>query len=74
MKSVLSIKIERSLIQKIREFCRFHGLKQGWFVENALKAQLDREEMIEDIVELKDLQIQEKSAVPFDDYLKKRKA
>ena len=74
MKSVLSIKIDKSLIQKIKEFCEAHGLKQGFFVERALKAQLEREEMIEDIVELKELRSQEKNAVSFDDYLEKRKA
>ncbi|MDP3791660.1 MAG: hypothetical protein Q8R38_06425 [Candidatus Omnitrophota bacterium] len=74
MKSVLSIKIEKSLIQQIKEFCQLHGLKQGFFVEKALKSQLEREEMIEDIVELKELRPQEKIAITFDDYLKKRKA
>ena len=74
MKNVLSIKIEKSLIQKIKEFCQNHGLKQGFFVEKALREQLEREEMIEDIIELKELRSQEKGAVPFDDYLKKRKS
>lgn len=73
MKSVLSIKIEKSLIQRIKEFCMNHGLKQGFFVEKALRTQLEREEMAEDIVELKELRYEEKSAVSFDDYLKKRK-
>ena len=74
MKSVLSIKIEKSLIQRIKEFCQEHGLKQGFFVEKALMGQLEREEMIEDIVELKELRSQEKLAVPFEEYLKKRKS
>ncbi|MFH0763975.1 MAG: hypothetical protein V1927_03110 [Candidatus Omnitrophota bacterium] len=74
MKSVLSIKIEKSLIQQIKEFCQMHGLKQGFFVEKAIKSQLEREEMIEDIVELKELRPQEKLAVPFDEYLKKKKS
>ena len=73
MKSVLSIKIEKSLIQRIKEFCQEHGLKQGFFVEKALMGQLEKEEMIEDIVELKELGSQEKNAISFDDYLKKRK-
>lgn len=74
MKSVLSIKIEKSLIQRIKEFCQLHGLKQGFFVEKAIKSQLEREEMIEDIVDLKELGLQEKSAISFDDYLKKRRS
>jgi len=73
MKSVLSIKIEKSLIQRIKEFCQDHGLKQGFFVEKALAAQLEKEEMVQDIIELKELRHEEKSAVSFDDYLKKRK-
>jgi len=73
MKSVLSIKIEKSLIQKIKEFCQEHGLKQGFFVEKALKEQLGREEMVEDIIELKELRSQEKDALPFEEYLKKKK-
>ena len=74
MKSVLSIKIEKSLIQRIKEFCQEHGLKQGFFVEKALMSQLEKEEMIEDIVELKELRSQEKLAVPFEEYLKKKKS
>ena len=73
MKSVLSIKIEKSLIQRIKEFCQDHGLKQGFFVEKALKTQLEKEEMVEDIIELKELAHEEKAAISFSDYLKKRK-
>ena len=72
MKNVFSIKIEKSLIQKIKEFCQTHGLKQGFFVEKALRAQLEKEEMVEDIIELKQLRSQEKSAISFKDYLNKR--
>ena len=74
MKSVLSIKIEKSLIQKIRDFCEDHGLKQGFFVEKAIREQLEKEEMVEDIVELKELRSQEKNAASFDEYLKRRKS
>ena len=74
MKGVMSIKIEKSLMQKIKDFCNNHGLKQGFFVEKALREHLEREEMAEDIIELKQLRYQEKSAEDFGDYLKKRKA
>jgi hypothetical protein len=73
MKSVLSIKIEKSLIQRIKEFCRDHGLKQGFFVEKALATQLEKEEIAEDIIELKELRHEEKTATSFGDYLKKKK-
>lgn len=69
----MSIKIEKSLIEKIKEFCQNRGLKQGFFVEKALREQLEREEMAEDIIELKQLRYQEKEAVDFDEYLKKKK-
>ena len=74
MKNVFSIKIEQSLISKIKDFCQQHGLKQGFFVEKALREQLEREELTEDIVELKQLRYQEKSAEDFGEYIKKRKA
>lgn len=74
MKGVFSIKIEKSLIEKIKDFCERHGLKQGFFVEKALRQQLEREEMAEDIVELKQLYSQEEQAIPFGEYLKKRKS
>jgi len=74
MKGVMSIKIEKSLMQKIKDFCHDHGLKQGFFVEKALREQLEREEIAEDIIELKQLRYQEKSARDFTEYLNKRKA
>ena len=73
MKGVLSIKIEKSLIQRIKDFCRDHGLKQGFFVEKAIVRQLEKEEIAQDIIELKELRSEEKNAVSFGDYLKKRK-
>lgn len=74
MKGVMSIKIEKSLIQKIKDFCQSHGLKQGFFVEKALRKQLETEEMAEDIIELKQLRNQEKFAEDFSEYISKRKA
>ncbi len=73
MKGVMSIKIEKTLMQKIKDFCNDHGLKQGFFVEKALREQLEREEIAEDIIELKQLHYQERSSEDFGDYLKKRK-
>lgn len=73
MKSVMSIKIDKPLIHAIKDFCQSHGLKQGFFVERALREQLAREEMAEDIIELKQLRYQEKEGTGFDEYLKKRK-
>lgn len=74
MKNTLSIKIEKSLLDQTREFCETHGLKQGFFVEKALRSQLEKEELAEDILELKELESQEKNASTFDDYLKRKKS
>ncbi|PIP21217.1 MAG: hypothetical protein COX40_00570 [Candidatus Omnitrophica bacterium CG23_combo_of_CG06-09_8_20_14_all_40_11] len=67
-----AVKIDPSLVKKIKEFCLRHGIKQGFFVEKALKEQLAREELTEDILDFKNLRSQEESAISFEDYLKKR--
>lgn len=73
MKNVLSIKVDKSLVQALKEFCRSRGLKQGFFVEKAIKSQLEREELLEDMLDLQELRPQEKASIPFSDYLGKRK-
>ena len=67
-----AVKIDPSLVKKIKEFCIQHGIKQGFFVEKALKEQLAREDLTEDLLDFKGLRIQEESAISFEDYLKKR--
>lgn len=74
MKNVFSIKIDRSIMDKMKEFCKSHGLKQGFFVEKAIMERLEKEEMLEDMLDLKQLSSQEKSAIGVSEYLKKRKA
>lgn len=68
-----AVKIEPNLIEKIRAFCLSHGIKQGFFVEKALKEQLHREELLEDLLEFKTLGPQEKESISFEEYLKKTK-
>ena len=68
-----AVKIELDLIEKIRTFCLEHGVKQGFFVEKALKEQLQREELLEDLKDFKVLQSHEKDSIAFDQYLKRRK-
>lgn len=67
-----AVKIDPSLINRIKGFCVRHGIKQGFFVEKALREQLAREELREDLVDFKSLAIQEESAISFENYLKKR--
>lgn len=68
-----AVKIEPTLAEKVRAFCLEHGIKQGFFVEKALKEQLEREELLEDLLEFKTLKPQEKEAISFEEYLKKQK-
>lgn len=67
-----AVKLEPSLIKKVKAFCLQHGIKQGFFVEKALREQLAREELTEDLLDFKNLRIEEESAISFEDYLKKR--
>ena len=69
-----AVKINPDLISKIKVYCIAHGIKQGFFVENALREQLAREELREDILDLKSLRSEEANAISFEDYLKKRHA
>ncbi len=68
-----AVKIEPGLAKKIRQFCIDHGVKQGFFVEKALREQLAKEEAIADIADFKTLKSQEKDAVSFEEYLRHRK-
>lgn len=67
-----AVKVDPYLIKKIKEYCLEHGIKQGFFVEKALKEQLAKEELMEDLIDLKNLRSQEESAISFEEYLKKR--
>jgi hypothetical protein len=67
-----AVKIEPSLADKVKKFCLEHGIKQGYFVEKALKEQLAKEELLEDLLDIKSLKSQEKDAISFEEYLSKR--
>ncbi|MDP2921884.1 MAG: hypothetical protein Q8O12_05935 [Candidatus Omnitrophota bacterium] len=67
-----AVKVDGRLISKIKEFCAEHGVKQGFFVEKALKEQLAKEELHEDMLDFKTLTAQDASAISFEEYLKKR--
>jgi hypothetical protein len=57
----------------VKKFCRERGIKYGFFVEKALEERLEREELKEDLLDLKTLRGQEKDAVPIEEYLEKRR-
>jgi hypothetical protein len=72
-KTVLAVKVDYAVAEKVKRFCRERGVKYGFFVEKALLEQLGREELKEDLVDLKDLRALESQAVSLDDYLKIRR-
>jgi hypothetical protein len=67
-----AVKVDPRLINLVKKFCLAHGVKYGFFVEKALREQLAREELSEDLIDLKSLRSQEESAISFEEYLKKR--
>jgi len=72
-KTTLAVKVNYNILNRIKKFCRERGIKYGFFVEKALEERLEREELKEDLLDLKTLRSQEKEAVPFEEYLEKRR-
>jgi hypothetical protein len=72
-KTTLAVKVNYSILNRVKKFCRERGIKYGFFVEKALEERLEREELKEDLLDLKTLRGQEKKAVPLEEYLKKRR-
>lgn len=68
-----AVKINPQIVMRVKKFCLKHGLKLGFFVEKALREQLAREELAEDLLDFKNLRSQEKKAIAFEEYLRKRK-
>src|SRR5262245_36208458 len=68
-----AVKLSEDTRKKVKEFCDERGLKIGYFVEKALKEQMEREEMAEDAKEFALLRHEEPHAVDFDEYLKERR-
>ena len=71
-KTTLAVKINYQIAEKVKKFCRERGIKYGFFVEKALKERLEREELKEDLLDLKTLRSSEQDAIPLEDYLKNR--
>ncbi len=72
-KTTLAVKVNYSILNRVKKFCRERGIKYGFFVEKALEERLEREKLKEDLLDLKTLRGQEKEAVPLEEYLKKRR-
>jgi hypothetical protein len=73
-KALLAVKVDYRVAEQVKRFCRERGLKYGFFVEKAVLEQLAREELKEDLVDLKALRELERQAVSLEEYLKKRRA
>ncbi|MBN2266401.1 MAG: hypothetical protein JW775_11380 [Candidatus Aminicenantes bacterium] len=72
-KTVLAVKIDPDVAERAKRFCRERGVKYGFFVERAILEQLGREELKEDLLDLKALRALESQAMSLDDYLKNRR-
>ena len=70
-KTTLAVKVNYSILNRVKKFCRERGIKYGFFVEKALEERLEREELKEDLIDLKTLHGQEKDAIPLKEYLEK---
>jgi len=68
-----AVKLSEDTRKRVKEFCDERGLKIGYFVEKALKEQMEREEIAEDAKEFALLRHEEPHAVDFEEYLKERR-
>lgn len=72
-KGAYAVKLDKDLLKELKEFCEKKGYKQSSFVEKALREQIEREELKEDIFDLVSLRSQELLARPFREYDRSRK-
>lgn len=68
-----AVKLDENFQKELKEFCEERGLKQGPFVERALREQMERDCLAEDLLDLYTFRSTESNAVSLDDYLKGRK-
>lgn len=71
-KITFAIKIDEGVLKDFRSFCKEHGIKYSFFIEEAIKEKLEEEELKDDILDFKALRTEEKSAIPFEEYLRRR--
>ncbi len=72
-KTTLAVKVNYKIADRVKKFCKERGIKYGFFVEKALEERLEREELKEDLVDLKTLRFLEKEAISLEKYLEKRR-
>lgn len=71
-KTTFAIKISEDVIKDFKTFCKEHGIKYSFFIEEAIREKLEEEEVKEDLLDLKTLHKEEKLAIPFEEYLRRR--
>jgi hypothetical protein len=72
-KTTLAVKVNYEVANQVKKFCRERGIKYGFFVEKALEERLEREELKEDLLDLKTLRSLEKEAISLEKYLEKKR-
>lgn len=72
-KTTLAVKVNYRIANQMKKFCRERGIKYGFFVEKALEERLEREELKEDLLDLKTLRSLEKETISLEKYLEKRR-
>ncbi len=73
MRTGYAVKLDQDVLKELKAFCEEKGYKQSSFVEKALREQMEREELKEDVFDLVSLRSQERIARPFRDYDRRRK-
>lgn len=71
-KTTFAIKISEKVVADFKTFCKEHGIKYSFFIEEALKEKLEEEKLKEDILDLRTLRSEEKLSIPFEEYLRMR--
>ncbi len=73
-KATFAVKLNKGVLNRLKEFCAAHGTKYSFFVEKAITETLAEEELKEDILDFKKLKKEESQAIPLEDYLRQRDA
>ena len=72
-KALLAVKVNYEIVERVKHFCRERGIKYGFFVEKAVLELMAREQLKEDLIDLKDLRGLENQAISLEDYVQKRR-
>ncbi len=73
-KLTLAVKISSDIMKYMRRFCAERGIKQGFFVEKALREQLEKEELVQDLLDFRKNKADESASISFEEYLKLKNA